>query len=285
MLGEIVGILPAVSWAITPIFYRKGLRRLGPIYGNVVRAIPSTLITFFASFLVLGFEGTFSLSEELTIRCLLSGAVGLGVGDLMYLFAIRQLGAARAITITSGYPLITLLLSHLVLGEEVGWMVGVGTLFVVFGITIISFDGQRSSVEIKGLISSTMAALLWSVSIILLNPTSYSPPPLVVNSWRLLGYFLFSLVPFTLLLKKDGKFAIDTGGALYLAAGGIVAQNIGWMLYIYSIGLIGISRATTLSSVSPLFTAVAEFAVERHFSFRVLSGTALATTGIVLVTI
>ncbi|MGQ9781489.1 MAG: DMT family transporter [Nitrososphaeria archaeon] len=285
MMGEIVGLLPAVSWAITPIFYRKGMKRLNPIYGNVIRAIPSTMITFVASFLLLGFQGTLFMPEILLSRCLLSGAIGLGVGDLMYLLAIKQLGAARAITVTSSYPLITLFLSHYLLGEEVGWMFGIGTLLVVSGIALISFNGQNSKTEVSGLVASTMASVLWSVSIILLNPTSDSPHPLVVNSWRLLGYFLFSLIPFFLLFKKEGKFTIDRDGALYLATGGIIAQNVGWMLYIYSIGLIGVSRATTLSSVSPLFTGIAEFVAERHFSFRVLSGTALATAGIIIVTV
>ena len=285
MIGEIISLLPALAWAITPILYRRGTKTLSPIYGNTLRAIPSMFIALAASFLYLGVNATLSIPTQLSVACIISGVVGLGLGDLMYLYSIKHIGASKAVTISSTYPIITLVASNFLLGEGIGWFVVIGTVFAVAGISLISFNDNVLKLEVKGILTSTLASVFWSMSIILLKITPYDANVLAINSWRLVGFCLFSMIPSVLLYYRSGSFNINKDAIIYLGSGSIIALNLGWFLFLYGIDLIGIARATTLSSVSPLFTAVAEFIMNRHFDIRILLGTILTTVGIVLVTI
>ncbi|MEM3404598.1 MAG: DMT family transporter [Nitrososphaeria archaeon] len=285
MFGEIVGLIPAILWAISPLFYKRGLRNLNPVFGNTIRALPATLLTFTMSFLLLGFDEVLHFSPQALFASVLSGSIGLGLGDLFYLISIKQIGAARAVTITSSYPLITLFMSYLLLGEKVDWYIGIGTLLVVLGIALISFNEADSKIGFRGIVVALLAAFFWSVSILLAGILPSEGHPIAVNSWRLIGLTVFSLVPFFFAYRSNGVPTLDKGSLGYLTFGGLVGLSLGWIAFIYSIGLIGLSKATTLSSVSPVFTAVGEFIMERRFKGRIMLGSTLTTLGIILVTL
>ena len=285
MLGEVVGLIPAIFWAISPLFYKRGLRNLNPIFGNTIRALPATILTFTMSFLLLGVDGSLLLPPQTLFASILSGSIGLGLGDLFYLISIKQVGAARAVTITSSYPLITLLLSYLLLGEEIDWYIGLGTVLVVLGIAFISLDEADSKIGFRGIMVALLAAFFWSISIILAGILPSQGHPVAVNSWRLIGLTAFSLAPFLFAYRNSGAPLLDKYSLGYLAFGGLIGLSLGWIVFIYSIELIGLSRATTLSSVSPIFTAVGEFMIERKFKGRIMLGSALTTLGVVLVTL
>jgi len=285
MLGEVVGLIPAIFWAISPLFYKRGLRNLNPIFGNTIRALPATILTFTMSFLLLGVDGSLLLPPQTLFASILSGSIGLGLGDLFYLISIKQVGAARAVTITSSYPLITLLLSYLLLGEEIDWYIGLGTILVVLGIAFISLDGADSKIGFRGIMVALIAAFFWSISIILAGILPSQGHPVAVNSWRLIGLTVFSLAPFLFVYRNSGAPVLDKYSLRYLTFGGLIGLSLGWIVFIYSIELIGLSRATTLSSVSPIFTAVGEFMIERKFKGRIMLGSALTTLGVVLVTL
>lgn len=284
MIEELVGLSPAICWALSPIFYSRGLRQLSPVVGNVLRALPATIITFISTTLFLGLDKTFNLSMNAYIILLLSGVIGLGLGDLLYLLSIKRIGPSHSITITSTYPLITIVISFLFLGEHIALSVLAGTVFVVLGITIISRKDNEKKVDMIGIGVATLAALLWSVSIILVGSISGSAHPFAENLWRTTGYMLASSIILLFNIKNE-KFSLKGNSIINITLGGIVALNLGWASYIYSIELIGLSKATTLSSVSPIFTATAEFVLEKKFRLNVFLGTLLTTFGIVLVTL
>ncbi len=284
MFEELVGLSPAICWALSPIFYSRGLKNLSPIVGNFLRALPATIITFISTTLILGFDKTFNLPINAYITLLSSGVIGLGLGDLLYLLSIKRIGPSHSITITSTYPLLTILISFLFLGENITFYVLAGTVFVVLGITIVSRkDGERR-VDLIGIGVATLAALLWSISITLVGSISGSAHPFAENLWRTAGYMLASSI-ILLLNRRNENFVLKRGSIINIALGGVIALNLGWATYIYSIQIIGLSKATTLSSVSPIFTATAEFLIEKRFRLNVFLGTFLTTIGIILVTL
>jgi len=91
MFEELVGLSPAICWALSPIFYSRGLKNLSPIVGNFLRALPATIITFISTTLILGFDKTFNLPINAYITLLSSGVIGLGLGDLLYLLSIKRM--------------------------------------------------------------------------------------------------------------------------------------------------------------------------------------------------
>ncbi|MEM3871403.1 MAG: DMT family transporter [Nitrososphaeria archaeon] len=280
---ELVGLFPAICWALSPIFYSRGLRGLNPLLGNLIRALPATVITFLFTIVALGPERIFSLPINSYIVLLLSGVIGLGFGDLFYLLSIKRMGPSPSITISSTYPLITIVFSTIFLGENVNLFVIMGTILVVIGIGIISRKDENNKVDLVGVSIATLAALFWSVSIVLVGSVAHSGHPLAENFWRLMGYVLASFLIFVFSKRDFSKPRLNS--VFHITLGGIVALNLGWASYIYSIELIGTSKATTLSSVSPIFTATAEFLLEKRFKLNIFLGTLLTTIGIIFVTL
>lgn len=280
---ELIGLFPAVCWALSPIFYSRGLSGLNPLLGNLIRALPATGITFLFTIIVLGPDKIFSLSLNSYIVLLLSGVIGLGFGDLFYLLSIKRMGPSPSITVSSTYPLITIAFSILFLGESVNFFVLLGTFLVVVGIAIISRKNGSSNVDFIGVGFSTLAAVFWSVSIVLVGSIAHSGHPLAENFWRLMGYVIASFLLFVFNKRDFSKPGLNS--IFHITLGGVIALNLGWASYIYSIELIGTSKATTLSSVSPIFTATAEFLIEKRFKLSIFLGTLLTTIGIILVTL
>jgi len=65
------------------------------------------------------------------------GILGTGMGSVLYIFAVAEAGAARAVILNSISPLIALPLSMLVLRERPTGRIGIGTLLCVAGTFIV----------------------------------------------------------------------------------------------------------------------------------------------------
>jgi transporter family protein len=67
-----------------------------------------------------------------------SGGMGVAIGGLAYFFALRAGNISTVAVFTSGYPLVTLILAAIILGERLTTMKVVGTLLVLGGLTLLS---------------------------------------------------------------------------------------------------------------------------------------------------
>jgi len=68
---------------------------------------------------------------------LLGGVVG-SLGMLFFYFALQGGETSRVVAITAAYPLITALLAYFFLGEQFTLVKGIGLLFALIGIVILS---------------------------------------------------------------------------------------------------------------------------------------------------
>jgi drug/metabolite transporter (DMT)-like permease len=69
-----------------------------------------------------------------------SGVIGTAVGSLCYVFAVVEIGAARAAVLSSTSPLMALPLALLFLDERINLRVVAGTLACVAGIALVSMS-------------------------------------------------------------------------------------------------------------------------------------------------
>jgi drug/metabolite transporter, DME family len=99
----------AISWAIAPILYRNALVNTNPISANIVRCVTNGIVlTVFL--VVLGLTNILgSLPPWVLIFTVISGIIGLGVGDTLYMWGLKALGVSRAVPLASTYPLFGLI--------------------------------------------------------------------------------------------------------------------------------------------------------------------------------
>ncbi len=139
MKGEILALIAALLWGIAPLFDRiVASSGVSPYVANLVRATGAIVFLILAT-IAFGFDLS-ALNSKNVAYLIVAGALGGGVAMILYYMALRFSQASRVVPITSIYPLFTVLLSSVILGERVGVKVLIGTVLIVLGVTLVCGD-------------------------------------------------------------------------------------------------------------------------------------------------
>jgi len=134
MKGIFWALVTAVFWGIAPLFEKTGLERVEPMVVVLIRCI--LLITVLTS--VLSWQGKLQTLLQVDtyslIFILLGGLFSAVLAQVTYFYALKHGQASQIIPLVCVYPLITVLLSVLFLGEKFTFDKIVGTCLVILGI-------------------------------------------------------------------------------------------------------------------------------------------------------
>jgi len=130
-------IVTALLWGTTPIIEKIGLAKIDPLIGVTIRSTIVTAGLFILTF-VLG-KGK-SLMEVDGKGFLIFGASGVMAGLLgmwTYYTVLKAEPTSKIVPIAACYPLVTVLLSALILKEGVTISRLIGTVLIVSGIWLV----------------------------------------------------------------------------------------------------------------------------------------------------
>ena len=129
--------LTTLFWGVAAIFDKMALGKTSPFTGMMVRQFVLTVILFAvgAAGGRLGSLGTLDLRTAVLFG--LSGIFGGALGLWTYYHALRLGGASLVVPITATYPLITVLLSWLILQEGITASRVIGTGLIVVGVWLV----------------------------------------------------------------------------------------------------------------------------------------------------
>ena len=130
-------VTAALLWGATPILEKIGLAKVDPLAGITIR---STIAAVSLLILTLLLGRGRALIEVGGKAFLLFGASGLLAGALgmwAYYAALKMEATSKIVPISATYPLVTALLSVLILREGVTLPRVVGTAFIVIGIWFV----------------------------------------------------------------------------------------------------------------------------------------------------
>ncbi|MEM6448929.1 MAG: DMT family transporter [Cyanobacteria bacterium P01_D01_bin.105] len=127
--GEIAALTAAFLWAAATLMFGQLGKQLAPVVLNLVKG--AFAITFILLTLLLRAqikETPINLSFSDIFYLLLSGGIGIGLGDTAYFAAINALGARRALLLETLAPPMAAILAWAFLGEQLSWtaMGGIG---------------------------------------------------------------------------------------------------------------------------------------------------------------
>jgi DME family drug/metabolite transporter len=267
MLGEFAALGAALSWTVSALLYRKALSEAKPVSANIVR-LTLTSAVLLAFLIATGMLGVLaSLPTNVVVLAGVSGIIGLGLGDTLYMVSLKMIGVARAVPVTCTYPLFNLLWVALLAGEPITWSVALGAVVIVSGIWLLSLGeergtlGSQKKVLGRGLAVALATALLWSVSIAMMGLAVKETPNLgdafAINTIRVLTVAVFFAVSAPIVDRGLGFLKMRRRTVVTLIAGGIVALGLGWFLLSYSFIDTLQSRAVPISSATPLFSTLA----------------------------
>jgi len=291
MIGELAALGAAVSWAISALFYKKALEGAKPISANIIRlAVTGGLLLLVVA--IVGRLGVLtSISMELFVLASVSGIIGLGIGDTLYFVSLKSIGVSRAVPLTCIYPLFSLLWAVLVFGEQITVTVALGAIVIVLGVLFLSRSPQADVREgrkaLLGVVIAVATALLWSVSISLMNLAVREAPDLdhafIVSTVRVaaIGGLMLAVSP--IVDRRMGFLRVGRKAAVASIVGGVFALGLGWFLLSYSFTLTSQAISVPISSTTPLFSTLAAVLLLREkATVRNVFGSIMIVLGIFL---
>ncbi len=138
-MGELVSLGSAVMWACSTIAMRAESGRVPALALNAFRSGFASLVIWLIV-LVLGDLALLPLVPPSALGSLIASVlIGMAVGDSLNIRAMHAIGVARAMPISSTYPLLTAILAVVVLGEPLPLRVAAGIVLVILGVALVAF--------------------------------------------------------------------------------------------------------------------------------------------------
>ena len=194
---------------------------------------------------------------------LLSGVIGIAVGDSFYLAALRRLGTRRTLTVEAIGPVLGSIGSVLLMQDTLPWKAWIGAVLVSSAVLLVarqSSEPNRTDTgnppEIHGLILSLMAVISGLTGAFLarhvLLETSLSP--LQTAAVRLLGGLLVLMpvlrtTPSTLLSRNWGSWC-----RIVIAT--VLGTNLGIALQQLVFRELPVGPGVTLMATAPVMALV-----------------------------
>ncbi len=290
MIGELAALGAALSWAIAPLLYRKALEGTKPVSANIIRSVTNAAVLVVVLFILGGVSILAELPLWILAVTIISGIVGLGIGDTLYMFGLKTLGVSRAVPLAATYPLFSLLWAIAFLGQPLSEAAVVGAVFIVFGIWLLSSQKNVEVTNVKGKavifgVGLCLAtAVFWSIGVTLMDvAVSNAAMPSLQADYALVALRVVSMAVFFIALtplvdKNRGFLKMKRKTVLQLCIGGLIANGLGWFLLNYSFLSVAEAQAVPISSVSPLFAAFAGMFLFRE---KASAGTVLGALAIV----
>jgi drug/metabolite transporter, DME family len=171
MIGELAALGAAISWAIAPILYGNALENTNPISANLVRCVTNGIVL--TIFLVaFGLTNILvSLPPWILILTVISGVIGLGVADTLYMLGLKTVGVSKAVPLASTYPLFGLIWATWLLEQPLSVLALIGATIILLGIWLLSRRNQgdltnaKGKMVLLGIAASLGTTVIWSVSL------------------------------------------------------------------------------------------------------------------------
>lgn len=284
--GELAALFAACLWAVSSVVYARIGERIPPIELNFIKgAIAIALLT-----ITLLLQGEFLAAMSATNLCLLilSGVLGIGLGDTAFFFALNCLGARRALLMETLAPPITTILALIFLQEKLSLLAWCGILLTVSGVAWVVTERvpteSRSTNILRGIGFGIMAAIALSLGAVLsravLATTSISP--LWAALLRLIGGVLI-LLPWAWHRQKRRNtirvtLSLQIITAVFFAA--FAGTYLGIWLQQTAIKFTAAGIALTLTNTSPLFVIPIALCLGERVSHRAILGVAVSLCGV-----
>ena len=173
-LGEIAAISAAICWSFAVIIFRSASKELSPF---LITALKNSIalilfILFFLTFNIPLWIYDFSISDY--IKIIISGLLGMGIGDVLFIYALSKIGANRVAIINSFEPAVIYIFSITMLGTILTIQQLIGFIIVISSMIIIAYENDSDDIEphIKktGMLLQILAVIISSFGIVLIKP-------------------------------------------------------------------------------------------------------------------
>lgn len=282
-IAQAVAVACSISYAASNIAARLGMKHSNPV--------TMTLVSFTTQTVVLG--AYVLLSGNTPPLGYFPAILFVAIGFIMPIIRILSytgvstMGASRSVALRSSHPLFGTLFAVLVLREEPTSLVLAGTVLVVVGTFLISWQSDESPTA-KGwwyaLFPLTAGAITGLIQPVVRYGLKSSDHPVFFTA--LVGATSLSLSLTILPLVKRYQRPIWSFQGLKRLIIAALFENLGFALFITSFGLAPVATVSPIIALSPLWVVLAGVLIFRkRMGWQTIIGTASTVGGTIAITV
>jgi DME family drug/metabolite transporter len=291
LIGALASLASACLWAVTNMLVKLEVHRLSALAINAYRTAVGAALMVAVGLLVGDLSSLSTASWTAIAALLISVIVGLVFGDTLNFRAMMLIGMARSFPISGSFPLFTLLLAGVFLGEPVGWREVIGCLVTLGGVMLVAMpakqDGQPAldrRTNAIGVALALGAAVLWAASSTVVKFGLENIDVVTANAIRLPVAAAVLLLMMRRAAPQPPLWRLRGRTLAVVVLTGILGSGLSGFLWMYGVQEIGAARAAILSSTSPIFAApLSALFLKERLARRVLAGTLLSVAGVVII--
>ncbi|MCA0384882.1 MAG: DMT family transporter [Firmicutes bacterium] len=289
--GEIAALATALCWAVTATSFEDAGKKIGSMNLNLMRLLLGMVFLSTFTWLTRGYVLPTDASAEGWFWLMLSGFVGIVLGDLLLFEAFVRIGSRISMLIYASVPPLSGIMAYFFLGEAMTFIQIIGMLVTLAGIAsvILVPDEDKKSVKF----AHPLAGILLAFGGAFGQAAGY-----ILGKFGMAGYDAFSstqirliagIIGFAILFTIRGhwpkfKTAFKRKDAmLSLGLGSFFGPFLGISLSLYAVQRINPGVASTLTSITPvLLIPVAFFLKKEKVKLREVLGTFVTLAGIAI---
>ncbi len=253
MIGVFAALGAAYAGTFATFLFREQTKYFSAIQINLIKSLIAFIIfspTLFTIDIFSNYKNILFL--------LISGFIGISIGDSFYLTALKRIGSRRTLTIEALSPILANILGSLLINESISLQGWIGTLIVTLSLVGISIEKtvdnnyDQNLKKIYGFFYAIISVLCTVISAILARIVLVNSDfnPLQSSELRLLGSLLI-LIPY---VRIDFKYIINSvpkKSKIKLLLASILGTNIELFLQQTVFKFLTVGLGWTLLSCAP----------------------------------
>ena len=258
-MGDIYALLTAFCWSVAVILFDISSNRLNPLQINIVKNFIG-VVGFILTIFILSIPYP-NFSDNQLIILLISGIVGVGIADLLFLESLKNIGSSLSAIVATIYAPSVFIIAYILFGENITLNSIIGSFLVLGGIIISTYNSNRYSKSSKlliGIIFGALAHILTAISVLIVKPIMLDNPILYIALIRF-SIGLISTMLFMLFRSGLTKLAMtfkEGYSNIYLISGSFFGTYLSVILWLagYKYTLAG--RAAIYNQLSTILISI-----------------------------
>tara|TARA_B110000438_G_scaffold190577_1_gene182226 strand:- start:2545 stop:3441 length:897 start_codon:yes stop_codon:yes gene_type:complete len=267
-LGEICSLVSAVFWASAIIIFKKIGDRVSPMVINPVKSTIGLLL-FILTYIILGIPLTpntqFSNTDLITLA--ISGIIGIGIADIIFLHSLNILGAGISAIVDTVYSPLVIFFAFIILGESLTTIQLLGGVLIIGSVLYTSTKIQNIPVNRKkfkqGVLYGVGSIAMMALGIVMIKPILDTVSDNVGLQLWITGYRLVSgvLVSGSIMLIANRKQNIlgalqDRTLWLPLIISSVLATYLGIAMWVMGMSMTTASISSILNQTTSIFIMI-----------------------------
>ncbi|PIW70756.1 MAG: hypothetical protein COW08_00295 [Ignavibacteriales bacterium CG12_big_fil_rev_8_21_14_0_65_30_8] len=290
-LGEFFALLTAISWSGGSFSFAEAAQRVGSIQLNVNRVI---LASVFLSLTILVFNFDYSISGYQFKYLVVSGIIGIVIGDTFLFSAYKNIGARLSMLLMSTAPIISTILAFIFLNESIGLTAIVGIAITISGIILVVLNSDNSlntkyKITKIGIILGLLGAAGQAIGLVFAKEAFNSGElnGFVATFVRVFASVLF-ILPVTIIFRKYKNpiklYLNDPKAFLFTVVGTVFGPFLGITLSLLAIKYTKIGIASTIMATVPvIMLPMSKYLHKEKFTWKIIIGTFMAVGGVAII--